>query len=192
VTTLLLARHGETDWNREGRLQGHADQPLNDVGREQARALARSLTGEALAAIYSSDLLRALETAEIVAAVLGLPVVTVPELREADVGEFEGLTQAEIDTKFPDRAERVARLGYAFATGEGHPAVTTRLLQALTRIAVEHEGETVLVVSHGGAIRVVLAHVEGLDLEQHRHRIAPTVNGGVFRVRFARGAFERL
>src|SRR5215211_9126850 len=101
VTTILLARHGETDWNREGRFQGHADPPLNRTGRAQAFDLSRALAAEKLAAMYSSPLRRALETAEIVAASHGLEPVTVDGLREVDVGSWSGLTRAEIEQRFP-------------------------------------------------------------------------------------------
>ena len=97
MTTLLLVRHGETDWNADGRLQGHTDRPLTDFGRRQARDLAAALAGEDLTAIYSSDLTRARETAEIVAERLGLPVVLDRDLREKDWGNWEGLTAVERD-----------------------------------------------------------------------------------------------
>ena len=90
MTTLLLVRHGETDWNADGRLQGHTDRPLSDFGRRQARQLADELAGEDLEAIYASDLARARETAEIVGEQLGLPVVLEPDLREKDWGTWEG------------------------------------------------------------------------------------------------------
>jgi broad specificity phosphatase PhoE len=86
VTTLLLVRHGETDWNAEGRLQGHTDTPLNELGRRQALTLADELAGDGIEAVYSSDLARARETAEIVAERLRLAVVLDPDLREKDWG----------------------------------------------------------------------------------------------------------
>jgi broad specificity phosphatase PhoE len=95
VTTLLLVRHGETDWNAVGRLQGHTDRPLSDYGREQARRLADELAEEEFEAIYASDLARARETAEIVGVQLQLPVVLDPDLREKDWGNWEGLTSTE-------------------------------------------------------------------------------------------------
>ena len=97
MTTLLLVRHGETDWNADGRLQGHTDRPLNDYGRAQARGSPTELAGEELEAIYASDLARARETAEIVGGRLGLPVVLDADLREKDWGTWEGLTAVERD-----------------------------------------------------------------------------------------------
>ncbi|HEU0337127.1 MAG TPA: histidine phosphatase family protein, partial [Gaiellaceae bacterium] len=101
MATVLLARHGETDWNREGRFQGHADPPLNDLGRAQARELADRLAREPLAAVYASPLRRAYETAEIVAATHDLPLRSVAGLREVDVGSWSGLTRSEIEARFP-------------------------------------------------------------------------------------------
>ena len=106
MTTILLARHGETEWNREGRFQGHADPPLNATGRAQAAELAAGLKGVELAAVYSSPLRRALETAELVAAEHGLEPVAVDALREVDVGFWEGLTRPEVEARFPEQLAR--------------------------------------------------------------------------------------
>jgi probable phosphoglycerate mutase len=141
VTTILLARHGETDWNRDLRFQGHADVPLNDAGRAQARELARSLAAEPIGAVYSSDLLRARETAEIVAASLGLRVEVDERLREIDVGSWQGSTRAELDGRKWD--------------GETYDDHRARTVAALLRIAERHPGEQVLVVAHGGTLRRV-------------------------------------
>jgi broad specificity phosphatase PhoE len=142
VTTLLLVRHGETDWNADGRLQGQTDRPLSEFGRRQARLLAGELADEELAAIYSSDLSRARETAEIVGERLGLPVALDPELREKDWGTWEGLTAVE-----RDRVEFV---------GESTEAHQERILRALRRIAEHHPADDrVLVVTHGGSMRRV-------------------------------------
>jgi broad specificity phosphatase PhoE len=142
VTTLLLVRHGETDWNADGRLQGQTDRPLSDFGRRQARQLAAELTEEDLEAIYSSDLSRARETAQIVAERLGLPVLLDPDLREKDWGTWEGLTAVE-----RDRVEFV---------GESTEEHQERILRALRRIAERHTGDgRVLVVTHGGSMRRV-------------------------------------
>ena len=145
MTTLLLVRHGETDWNAERRWQGHADVPLNERGREQARRLADSFSEDDVDAIYASDLARARETAEILGARLGRPVVVDPDLREIDVGSREGLTGEEVGTRPWD--------------GESHEAHRDRTLNALARIVAGHPGSTVLVVAHGGTLRRMHEHV---------------------------------
>jgi probable phosphoglycerate mutase len=151
MTTLLLVRHGETDWNADGRLQGHTDRPLSEFGRRQAQQLAAELGGEELEAIYSSDLARARETAEIVGERLGLPVVLDPDLREKDWGNWEGLTSVE-----RDRVEFV---------GESTEAHQQRMLRALQRISERHPGEgRVLVVTHGGSMRRVQTAALGMAL----------------------------
>jgi broad specificity phosphatase PhoE len=150
VTTLLLVRHGETDWNAEGRLQGHTDTPLNDYGRRQAGALAEELDGERFDAVYSSDLARARETAEIRGARLGLGVVLEPGLREKNWGTWEGLTPAERDV-----------VEYAGETTEAH---RERTLRTLLAIAERHLEGRVLVVTHGGSMRRVQAAVLGFAL----------------------------
>lgn len=161
MTTLLLARHGETDWNRDGRFQGHADPPLNDLGRRQAHALAELLAHEHLEAIYSSDLLRAQETAQIVAMQRGMDVILDPQLRERDVGEWSGLTRAEIDERFPSQIQawREGRV----VVGETREALSGRVLEAARRISAAHPEGVVLVVSHGGALRM-LRHAAGEEL----------------------------
>ena len=106
MTEILLARHGETDWNSGRRVQGHTDIPLNAAGVEQARALAEQLAGEPLTAVFSSDLSRALDTARAVAAVHGLEVTVDPRLREKNFGTWEGLTDVEIAERFPDASAR--------------------------------------------------------------------------------------
>ena len=150
MTTLLLIRHGETDWNASGRLQGHTDRPLNEYGRRQAAELAERLRGDGVGALYSSDLTRARETAEIVASRLGLPVVLDPDLRERNWGSWEGLTPAE-------------RSGVDFE-GETPEEHRERTFRAIGRIAERHPGERVVVVTHGGSMRRIQAAVLGVAL----------------------------
>jgi broad specificity phosphatase PhoE len=152
MTELLLVRHGETDWNREHRVQVHTDVPLNAAGREQARRLAERLLDVALEAAYSSDLGRARETAEAVARSQGLEVQLDRDLREKNFGSWEGLTDVEIAERFPD----AVRGGWG--DGETSDEVATRVLGALERIRSRHDG-TVLVVSHGGPLRAILEHL---------------------------------
>ena len=166
TTTLFLARHGQTDWNLKHRWQGHADPPLNEVGRAQARELGASLAGRGVSAVYSSDLRRASETAELAAAGLGLPVVLDPRLREVDVGEWSGLTTAEVKARYPDgyRRRRTGRTGWT--QGEELGAMSRRVVTALLGIAAQHPGERILVVSHGGPLRAVAAAC-GLEPGSH-------------------------
>ncbi len=160
MTRILLARHGETDWNRVGRWQGHADPPLNDAGRSQAAELAERLAGDGIAAIYSSDLARASQTARVVAERLGLDVVEDPGLREIDVGSWSGLTRAEVEERFPEGYARW-RGGEIGHDGETREQLTDRVVAAVERVAADHPEGTVLVVTHGGAIRALRRHAEG-------------------------------
>jgi broad specificity phosphatase PhoE len=177
VTTILLARHGETDWNLEHRVQGHTDRPLNNTGREQARALAEELTGEDVDAVYASDLARALDTARAIAEPRGLPVIPVPELRERDFGTWEGLLDDEILARFPQ-----ARTG-PWGDAETVEELEERVLAALRRIAEQHPDEQVLVVSHGGPLRAVLRHCssEAVTRIENCHVAWIAVEGGVLR-----------
>jgi probable phosphoglycerate mutase len=151
--TVLLARHGETDWNREHRWQGHADPPLNAEGYEQSRALAEALATTPPQAVYSSDLMRARATAEIVAARFGLEVNLDPRLREVDVGEWSGLTSAEVTARYPNGMTRHQEGATGWELGESYPAMTKRVLEAVHAIAQAHPGERVVVVTHGGPMR---------------------------------------
>jgi broad specificity phosphatase PhoE len=155
AATLLLARHGETDWNAERRWQGHAETDLNDTGRAQARELARALDGDRLDAVYSSDLLRARATAEIVAGLAGLPVRLDARLREVDVGEWSGLTWREVEERYPEGAARRLAGETGWERGEDFDEMAQRVVRALRDIAARHDGGRVLVVTHGGPIAAV-------------------------------------
>lgn len=150
MTTILLARHGETDWNRDGIWQGWADPPLNDVGRAQARRLAEQLRETPFDAVYSSDLQRARETAELVAKPHGVPVISDPGLREIDIGSWSGLTRTEIDDRFP---------GGIRPDGETRDQHAARVLEAVERIARANPERRILLVTHGGTMRALHGHV---------------------------------
>lgn len=158
---LLLVRHGETDWNREGRYQGHADPPLNAAGRAQARRLAGALAGLELAAIYSSDRQRALATAAPLAAGRGLPVEPDPRWRELDFGAWEGQRAADLMAADPAawQAWHADPLRVAPPGGETVPRLWRRVRAALGAIAARHRGGTVAVVTHGGPLRLLLARL---------------------------------
>jgi broad specificity phosphatase PhoE len=188
VTTLLLARHGETDWNSERRWQGHVDRPLNGRGREQARALAAELVGRTIDAVYSSDLLRARETAEIVAAELGLQVRVDPRLREVDVGSWSGLVHTEIEASDPAGFRRWQDGGKGWEQGESYEEMGARVVAAVLELAAAHPGETLLVVTHGGSIRACRATAAGLTYGESRvSAIGSTENCAVVELRVAMG-----
>jgi broad specificity phosphatase PhoE len=192
VTTILLARHGETDWNREGRFQGHADPPLNELGRTQAAALAAELSGVELAALYSSPLRRALETAEIIGAPHGVEPVAVETLREIDVGSWQGLTRTEIEARFPEQFARWLDYGQGWEDGERYDELGRRVVATLLELAAAHDGQRILAVTHGGPIRAAFAFAAGSTHAEAR-RLAPRI-GNAFVAEFAveDGALRRL
>ena len=193
MTTLILARHGETDWNRENRFQGHADPPLNELGRRQSAELAEALAPEDIARVYTSPLQRAAETAEIVAARLGIEVEAIEALREIDVGAWSGLTRAEVAERFPDAYARwLERAPHGFENGETYAELAARVLPAIGEVARRHPGTTVLVVTHGGPSRVVQAHAAGIDYAEARRRETVLANCALCRFAVEDGNFRRL
>jgi broad specificity phosphatase PhoE len=173
VTTLILVRHGETDWNAQQRWQGQSDTQLNDVGREQARRLAAEL--DVADVVYSSDLARARETAEILAERLGHDVVLDRRLRERGFGAWEGLTMREIEERFAAAVGRW-RSGVGAGADDAEPfdAFAERVRSFLDEVVERHPREQVLVVAHGGTIRVISALASGLDYVRD-HRSIPAV-----------------
>ena len=181
MTTLLLARHGETDWNRDGRWQGLSDTRLNDLGREQAQELAAGLD-DAVDVIYSSDLARARETAEIVAARLRLEVRFDSRLRERGFGAWEGLTTTEIEDQFAESHHRW-RAGEGAGADDAEPFAdfAARIHSFLEDAVQRHPGETLLVIAHGGSIRVIHALATGLDYVRDHRSIPAVANCAVAR-----------
>ena len=171
-----MVRHGETEWNATKRAQGQADVPLNEAGRLQAQVAAAQLDGVNLAGVYSSDLSRAIDTAEPIARAHGLEVVTDPAFREIDQGEWEGLGLEEIRSRWPDlwgpARHYVQRPG-----GESPEQVQKRALEGIARVVERNKTGVVAIVSHGGTIRWIAAHALGYDLEGSA-RIRGLSNGG--------------
>ena len=169
-TRVLLLRHGETAWNVERRLQGHLDVALNEHGRWQARQLGHALRDEGLAAIYSSDLARTLDTAQAVSKVTGLPVQTDPALRERAFGRFEGLTFDEIEQGWPQDALRWRQREPHFCVGDGESLTTfsARCVAAVTSCARAHPGQAIAVVAHGGVLDCLYRAAAGMQLQDSR------------------------
>lgn len=169
-TRILLVRHGETDWNRAQRIQGHIDIALNEVGQAQARKLGQALADEPISAIYASDLNRAHVTAHAVARHQGLELRTEPALRERNYGVFEGLTFAEIETQWPEQAVAWRRRDPEFApeAGESLVDLVNRVMPAVQAIGERHPGEQVMLVTHGGVIDVIYRAASRMDLSTKR------------------------
>ncbi|NJD33368.1 MAG: histidine phosphatase family protein [Betaproteobacteria bacterium] len=156
TTRFCLIRHGETDWNGEKRIQGQIDIDLNRAGQAQAMALAEALRGQSFAAVYSSDLRRAWNTAQIATAGLGLAVSPAPTLRERHFGVIQGLTAAEARLARPHaHGHHQARTPhYDYETGESLIAFAARVTAGLEGMAQRHSGRNVLAFTHGGVLDV--------------------------------------
>lgn len=167
---LLLARHGQTEWNAIRRFQGSSDVALSDLGRRQAEALGRAVEGRRLAAVYTSPLRRARETAEIALGGRPVPLTIVPELAEFGLGEWEGCSVEEIKSRDGDPYQRwvEAPLDHPPPGSETLSRVATRVRDAIDRIAGAHgmsaTAGDVLVVAHGGVISIYTCHLLGLSL----------------------------
>jgi alpha-ribazole phosphatase len=168
MTRLFLIRHGETDWNTEGRWQGQADVPLNPKGICQATQIAQRLRSSGLNAIYSSDLVRARQTAQILADTVGRAVFVDARLREIHQGEWQGMLVSEIQERYAEEFQqrRDDPLSVAPPGGETTLQVQERVLSAVEEIRAKHPGETVAIVSHGFAIAVILAYCRDIPVTE--------------------------
>ena len=173
MTTVVLIRHGQTDWNVEGRWQGQADPPLNDRGREQAHHAAQYQRRFGIAALYSSDLRRAMETAQIIGAEMRLPVIPQPRLREINLGKWQGMLSADIEAQYPDEFRRWHTLPLTARPpdGEDVPTLATRVLETVNEIIERHPRQRVGIVAHELPIAVVLCRSAGVGLEHLRDMI---------------------
>jgi probable phosphoglycerate mutase len=170
VTRLVVVRHGETAWNADARIQGHTDIGLNDTGRWQAAQMAAALAGEAIDAVYSSDLARALDTARALATATGAPLVADAGLRERAFGIFEGLSFAEIEARWPDQALRWRQRDPAYGPdgGETLAAFFSRCTGAALRLARAHPGQSVAIVAHGGVLDCLYRAATRIGLAEPR------------------------
>ena len=192
MTTILLARHGQSDWNAAGRWQGHADRPLTELGRRQAALLAAELAGVPLDAAYASDLRRAWQTAEIALAGRGLEIIRLTGLREVHVGSWSGLSRQEVAERFPAAFERWRSGGHGWEDGEPYEAMAARVVATVHRIAEAHPGGRVLAVSHGGPIRALKAHALAITVEEHRLLHAVEGNAAVSALLVENGSIRLL
>ena len=172
ATRILAIRHGETAWNVDTRLQGHLDIPLNEVGLRQARHLAQTLAqGDAIDAIYASDLSRAHTTASAIAQAMGQAVTAHPGLRERHFGVFQGRTFAEIETELPDHARAWRKRVPDWTPpggGESLVALRERILKTVDELAARHTGQHIVLVAHGGVLDILYRAATRLELQAPR------------------------
>ena len=182
-TRVILLRHGETAWNLEGRYQGQFDSPLTPSGLAQARALANRLAGVKFAALYSSDLGRARQTAECISKSTGHEVHDDPRLRERHLGIFQNLLKAELKQKFSDdyRLFKSGGPDYVIAQGESARQAADRNNACLEELARRHPDETIVVVAHGGTISALLRHTLDIPLGTPRRFERFNASWNVFR-----------
>jgi probable phosphoglycerate mutase len=189
-THLIAIRHGETEWNSEGRLQGHLNSVLNQEGLTQADALGARLARERLDLLISSDLGRALQTASAIATRTGLEILVEPRLRERNLGIFQGLTQAEAESRYPDEYLHFKSNDPEFVIPEGESMrqLYERCVACFADLAERHAGMTLAAVTHGGVLAMLYRHATAMPLEAPRD--FPLHNSGVNRFRRRMDAWE--
>ena len=179
-THICFIRHGETTWNAERRMQGHIDIPLNTTGMGQAKRLANALTQTKYSfdAIYSSDLERALHTANAVANALSLAVQTTPQLRERNVGQLQGLLLSEAPVLFPEiwQSHIARELDHDLGGGESIRAFHQRMQGVLELFLRQHRGQSILAVSHGGSLDMIYRIVTQQALDAERVAVVPNTS----------------
>ena len=195
ATRILLIRHGQSRGNAERRFGGHSPTPLSDLGRAQAETTARALRDEGIDAIYSSDLLRAVETAAPLASATGLRVRTSAAFRERSVGRMEGLTFEAAAEQFPDEYAALPRrdFDHVLPGGESYRQMLDRSAGELDRAVEAHRGGTLAVFSHTGTICILALHLMGaLDAPTLRPVWVASSNCGVTRFHLQHGGLIRV
>jgi broad specificity phosphatase PhoE len=195
TTRVLLIRHGQSQGNAEGRFGGHSPTPLSELGVRQAEATARALANERVTAVYSSDLLRAVQTAEPLARATGLEITRTPALRERSVGLMEGLTFEEAAAAHPDEYASLLRRDFerVLAGGESYRQLLDRAAAELDRAIEQHRGGTLALFSHTGTICILALHLMGaLDAPALKPVWLASSNCGVTRFSIEHGGLIRI
>jgi broad specificity phosphatase PhoE len=194
-TRILLIRHGQSQGNAEGRFGGHTATPLSQRGRRQAQAAARALASEKITAIYSSDLLRAVQTAEPLAGLKGLEIKRTTAFRERSVGVMEGLTFEEAAEQHPEQYAALIRRDFEHVIlgGESYRQMLDRAAEKLDHAIERHRGGRICVFSHTGTICILTLHLMGaLDAPELRPVWITTTNCGITRIELRSDGFVRV
>jgi 2,3-bisphosphoglycerate-dependent phosphoglycerate mutase len=191
-TKLIVVRHGETQWNIEGRWQGHDDSPLTLKGRKQAKAVAQCLSKSDFSVIYSSDLGRAFHTAEIISETTGKKIIPDDRLRERHLGVFQGLTLSEMSEKQPEvfKEYQNSNPDHIIPEGESIRQIYTRSIACFNEIAQKHVGEAIVIVTHGGVLNGLVRYVNSISLEAQV--MIKLWNAGINTFCYQKGKWELL
>lgn len=195
VTRILLVRHGQSKGNAEGRFGGHTATPLSARGKRQAEAAARALSSEKITAIYSSDLLRAVETAEPLARLTGLEINRTTAFRERSVGVMEGLTFEEAAEQHPEQYAALIHRDFEHVIlgGESYRQMLDRASSELDRAIEQYRGGRICVFAHTGTICILALHLMGaLDAPELRPVWISTANCGISRIEVRSDGFVRV
>ena len=179
-TEIILIRHGETEWNSQKRMQGHSNSDLSEVGRGQIQALGELMKNVSFDHIYSSDSLRTRQTAEAITQYSGHTLQFDQRIREKNLGVFEGLTSTEAKERHPEiyRLFKTAGANYVIDEGESTQQLLERALEFIEEIRLRHPQERVVMVTHGGVVRVLMKHALGLSIDAPTRFIIK--NTGIF------------
>ena len=189
MTQVLVVRHGETDWNREGRWQGQGGPGLNDTGRVQAARIAARLARVRIDALYTSDLDRAEQTARVIGRAIGARPRPQKGLREVDNGDWRGMTRAQVRQRDPAAYRRWLRGEPGWHGGETYDEMHARVIATLDRLLAKHPRGRIVLVSHGGAVRAIVAHAVGLPRHDRVH-INGAANCSLTTVAMVRGSLR--
>jgi 2,3-bisphosphoglycerate-dependent phosphoglycerate mutase len=170
VTRIIAVRHGETEWNKIGKQQGHLDSPLTELGRRQAAAMGHGLIQFPIEAFYSSDLGRACETASIISSIIKRNFITDARFRERNLGSMQGLTRHEFAGLYPREAERFGSIDpdYRIPRGESVRERHDRNIECAEELAKDNRGKTILVVVHGGVLMSFMYRSIRIPLDHKR------------------------
>lgn len=174
ATKLIIIRHGATDWNIENRYQGHKDMPLNEVGRAQVLQLADQLANENVDVVYSSDLTRAIQTADLIFGQRGIPIYKTDRLRECNFGTWEGFTMEELKEKVPQEvaAFQADPINFVSPHGESRNQMARRVTKMIEEIVHTHPNKTIAIVTHDGPIAAIMTYVTGEGMTaRNKYRI---------------------